>query len=194
MTRAELEKLRDLLAKTREVLAAVQRGETDAQRVLETIASLDEALVATDPKTPRRPTAIGARILEAASDVGIDLHRLDLGLRSLVPLFPSGALTRLLYHDVRKSSLEQLDRIADLIGCERAWLRTGEGDKRTKPIPPGVITARGLGASESAIQAVLERDANVTRDEQAWCMAFLEETKLGSAEEPEPAPSSIRLR
>ncbi len=208
LTRADIDKLRGLLMHTRELFTTIlEGGEVDRPRVMQTALELDQAIAMTDPARPRTTSDVGARVLEAAGDVGIDLHRLDMTVRTMVPLFPTGALSRILYHELKKTSYESLDRIADLIGCEREWLRYGKGEKRTKPIPPGVITARGLGASESAIQAVLERDARVDgRDEQAWCMAFLQETKreqdgeVGtSSDGSEPnvvddAPSSIRLK
>ena len=122
-------------------------------------------------------------------EVGLDEVRLTSAV-----MLPSGALTRLLYTEPKKLKLDQIEHVALVVGCEVAWLRTGEGLRRTKPIPPGVVSARSLGASEEAIRLVLERDQTLERDEATWLTAFLEETKRLRASPPRDEASTTRLR
>jgi hypothetical protein len=57
VTRAELERIRKVLAKAREVLASVSRGESDAAQVDATMAALDEAIETTDTRASARPAS-----------------------------------------------------------------------------------------------------------------------------------------
>jgi hypothetical protein len=184
--RAKLQLLHAAATKAKSALAPLVGDIAEAAAAL---AELEAALDASDPKKARATTPLGARILEAAIEVGLDEARLSSALA-----LPPGALTRLLYTEPKKLKLDQVEHIALVIGCEVAWLRTGEGERRTKPVPPGVVSARSLGASEEAIRVVLERDGVVERDEGLWLAAFLEETKRLRESPPREEASTTRLR
>lgn len=190
MTRKEIDRLRVLLSKTRDTLIGIGRGEpTDLFALVQNVLAIEGALLVTDPDRPRETTPLGVRILEAASDVGLDTYRLQ---RILKPVLPAGALTRLLHHEVRQVDRGVLERVASTIGCQLEWLMTGKGDRRRAPPAPGLAMARIFGASEDAIAAVQSRDATVTdRDEFGWMTAFLEETRRRARSGP---PSSSARR
>lgn len=191
MTRKELDRLRVLLSKTRDTLVGIGRGEPiDLFNVVQNVLAIEGALLVTDPDRPRQTTPLGARILEAGAAVGLDAYRLQ---KILKPVLPSGALTRLLHHDVRQVDRAVLERIAETIGCQLDWLTTGKGAQRRAPPHPGISMARIFGASEEAITKVMIRDATATdRDELGWMVAFLEETRR--RDRAGPPSSSARRR
>lgn len=191
MTRKEIQRLRVLLMKTLETMRTVGTNQVDLFHLTQNMLAIEGAILTIDPDRPRETTALGARLLEAANEVGFDAYRLD---KALVGTIQAAALTRLLYHDVKTVRKDVIQRILNVIGCEVEWLLTGKGDRRKKPIHPGLVLARVLGASESAIDAVMRRDAMIfDRSDQDWAFAFLTETKA-RREEPMPADSTTRLR
>lgn len=129
--------------------------------------------------------------MEAAAVVGLDPYRIE---KALGDELPSGALTRLLHHNVKQVRLDVLTRIADLIGCELQWLQFGTGDQRTKPIPPGVLAARAFGATEEAIRTVREKHASEPWTEEEWMVAFLAMTKQIRDEGAPPSDTLARRR
>jgi hypothetical protein len=176
-SKTKLEHLHEAAKVARERLAA---GDTEGAIVV-----LDAAIVANDPALPREPTPLGARILGAARELGMDVVRI-VNASTL----PTAAITRLVYNTPKKPRVEELSRVAAALGVELAWLTSGTEPMRTTPIPPGTVVARSLGASEAAIRSVLERDG-VERTEEVAVLAFLEETKRLKALAPE---STKRVR
>jgi hypothetical protein len=168
--RKDLDRVRDLVKVARRHVAR-ELQDASPGRATEL---LDEALALLDPDRQRPLTPFGKRILEAANAVGLDAYRIDTALRGRIP---AGALTRLLHHDVKQVRDDVLGAIADLIGCERAWLQFGTGEQRTRPIPPGVIAARAFGATEEAIRLVRDKYADPAWGEEEWMVAFLAMSK-----------------
>lgn len=176
--KAKLERLHAAAQVARERLAA---GDAAAAIVV-----LDAAIAANDPALARAPTQLGARILDAARELGMDLVRVVAA-----STLPAGTITRLVYNTPKKPRTDDLTRVAAALGVELAWLTNATEPRRVLPIPPGTVVARPLGATEEAIRIVLERDVGVERTEEAWVLAFLEESKRQRALALE---SSKRLR
>jgi hypothetical protein len=183
VTRTEIEKFRDLLRSLKVVALAVRDGREPIESLKKVTDGIDELLVISDPDE-RAVTPLGARILEAATVVGLDEFRLEQSLHELIP---AGSLTRLLHHDVKKVRVDVLAKVADLIGCELEWLQFGRGEQRTKPAPLGVRAARSFGASEPAIRKVQENHADTSWTEEEWVVAFLAMSKQLKEQEDQEA-------
>src|SRR5688572_22377569 len=99
--RAKLQLLHAAATKVQSALAPLA-GEHP--QVAVALAELEAALDASDPKKARATTPLGARILEAALEAGLDEVRLTSAV-----MLPSGALTRLLYTEPKKLKLDQVE-------------------------------------------------------------------------------------